>query len=60
MNKLNIAITEEGVGPITYTNVSFNAGETKADVMARTIDDHRFIWDIDPEVTLEATARVVR
>lgn len=60
MIKFNITVTETGKGDTTYTNESMKAGESKADMMARVLDDHRFIWGIEDGVELEATARTVR
>ena len=57
MAKFDVIVQEAGMGSITYTNVS---AETKRDAMKSCIDDHRFIFAIDDDVELTATARIVR
>jgi hypothetical protein len=57
MAKFDVTVQEAGMGDVTYTNVS---AETKFDAMKSCIDDHRFIFVIDADVELTATARIVR
>jgi hypothetical protein len=58
--KLTVTISQNNMGDVIYTGVTCKDGESKADVMARTIDDHRLIFVIDSGVELTATAKVER
>lgn len=61
MTKFNVTIREAGnKGATVYTNNTMKAGESKADMMSRVLNDHRFIWGIEDGVELTATAKVVR
>ena len=60
MTKFNVTVSETNMGGTTYTNCSMKAGESKADMMSRVLNDHRFIWGIEDGVELTATAKVDR
>ena len=62
MNKVTfeIQVKEPGYGAVIYTGAKMQKDETKAEMMQRYMDDHRFLFVVSEDIVLEATARVER
>jgi len=55
-----VTVEEAGQLSVVYTGVKMEAGESKADMLASLLDDHRELFMVNKGAELTASARVER